>query len=160
MDNFFLEIVNNYGAELLGAILTTLAGVVGLAIKKLATKWINNDIKRKVARTVVQGVEQLYQHLNGEEKLGKALEAAAEMLQAEGIIVTDLELRMLIEAAVGEFNEVFTKSLQILDGIDAESLDDDQLREVLKQCGFAYADNMTREEMLAALDETAVQANT
>lgn len=160
MDNFFLEIVNTYGMEILGAIFTALAGVVGLALKKLATKWINNEIKRKVARTVVQGVEQLYRHLNGEEKLGKALEAAAEMLQAEGITVTDLELRMLIEAAVGEFNDVFTKHLQILDGIDVDSLDDNQLRELLKQVGFAYADKMTREEMLAALDEAAEQANT
>jgi intergrase/recombinase len=160
MENFFLEIVNTYGTQILGAIFTALAGVVGLALKKLATKWINNEIKRTVARTVVQGVEQLYRHMNGEEKLAKALEAAAEMLQAEGITVTDLELRMLIEAAVGEFNDVFNTADIIMDGIDVDSLDDDQLRELLKQVGFAYADNMTREEMLAALDEAADQANT
>jgi hypothetical protein len=104
-------IVNTYGAEILGAILTALAGVVGLAIKNLATKYINTSVKRSVARTVVQGVEQLYKHLSGEEKLGKALEAATEMLAAQGITVTDLELRMLLEAAVGEFNNVFVKPL-------------------------------------------------
>lgn len=41
----------------------------------------------------------------------------------------------------------------ILEGIAVEDLDDDQLRSLLQQIGFTYTDNMTREEMLAALDE-------
>lgn len=154
------EIINTYGMEIIGAILTALAGVVGLAVKKLATRYVNTEIKKSVARTVVQGVEQIYHTLGGPEKLAKALEAAAAMLAENGIYVTDLELRMLIEAAVGEFNDVFNSSAIAMDGIDVDSLDDDQLREVLKQVGFAYADKMTREEMLAALDEAADQANT
>lgn len=156
------EIVNTYGTEILGAILTALAGVVGLAIKNLATKYINTSVKRSVARTVVQGVEQLYKDLHGKEKLDKALEAAAAMLQENGITVTDLELRMLIEAAVGEFNQVFAAKplLQIEDGVDVDSLTDDQLRAVLQQIGFTYTERMTRDEMLAALDEAAEQANT
>ncbi len=154
------EIINAYGAEILGAILTALAGVVGLAVKKLATRYVNTEIKKSVARTVVQGVEQIYQTLGGPEKLAKALEAAAAMLAENGIYVTDMELRMLIEAAVGEFNDVFNSATIVMDGIDVDNLDDDQLREVLKQVGFAYADNMTRDEMLAALDEAADQANT
>lgn len=150
---FILEIINTYGMEIIGAILTALATTLGVVAKKLATKYINTKIKREIARTVVRGVEQLYKHLNGEEKLAKALEAAAEMLAAQGIIVTDLELRMLLEDAVGEFNDVFN-SATILEGIDVEDLDDDQLRSLLQQMGFTYTENMTREEMLAALDET------
>jgi hypothetical protein len=146
------EIINAYGAEILGAILTAVAGVVGLAIKKLATKYINTQIKKDVARTVVQAVEQIYKTLGGPEKLAKAMEAAADMLQENGITVTDLELRMLIEAAVGEFNDIFNSDI-IMDGIDVESLDDDQLRELMKQLGFGYTENMTRQEMLDALDE-------
>ena len=42
----------------------------------------------------------------------------------------------------------------VLEGICVEDLDDDQLRSVLQQMGYAYTDGMTREEMLAALDET------
>lgn len=150
--DFILEIINTYGAEIIGAILTALAGALGLALKKLATKYVNTKIKRDIARTVVRGVEQLYQHLNGEEKLGKALEAAAEMLAAQGITVTDLELRLLLEDAVGEFNDVFNSAV-ILEGIAVEDLDDEQLRELLQQIGYAYTADMTREEMLAALDE-------
>lgn len=108
MEKFILEIVNTYGLEIIGTILVALAGALGLAAKALATKYINTKIKRDVARTVVQGVEQLYKDLHGPAKLAKALEAAASMLTAQGITVTDLELRMLLEAAVGEFNNVFT----------------------------------------------------
>ena len=109
----FLEIVNTYGMEIIGAILTALAGVLGAVVTKLATKYVNTAVKREIALTVVQGVEQLYNHLNGEEKLAVALDAAADMLQQNGITVTDLELRMLLEAAVGEFNDVFNSALLI-----------------------------------------------
>ena len=36
--------------------------------------------------------------------------AASEMLGEKGITVSDLELRVLIEAAVAEFNEAFNKT--------------------------------------------------
>lgn len=42
---------------------------------------------------------------------------------------------------------------EILPGIDAELLTDDQLRSILRQMGYAYTDSMTREDLLAALDE-------
>ena len=152
--DIFMEIINNYAAEIIGIVLTALATLLGTAIKKLATKYVNTKIKREIARTVVRGVEQIYQNLNGEEKLAKALEAASEMLASQGITVTDLELRMLLEDAVGQFNDVFN-STTILEGIAVEDLNDDQLRSLLPQCGFTYTENMTREEMLAALEETA-----
>lgn len=151
---FILEIINNYATEVIGVILTALAGVVAMAAKKLATKYINTKVKREIARTVVRGVEQLYKHLNGEEKLAKALEAAAEMLAAQGITVTDLELRMLLEDAVGEFNDVFNSAI-ILEGIDVDDLDDDQLRELLLQMGKEPAEGATREELQAMLAEVA-----
>lgn len=119
--DFILEIVNTYGAEIIGSVLTALAGVVALAAKNLATKYINDKTKQAVARTVVQAVEQVYKDLNGPEKLAKALEAAAEMLAEKGIAVTDLELRMLLEAAVGEFNDVFnTAAILALPALETE----------------------------------------
>ena len=151
------EIIGTYGVEIIGAILTALATIAGTYATKLATKYINTKVKREIARTVVRGVEQLYNNLNGEEKLAKALEAAAEMLQQAGITVTDLELRMLLEDAVGEFNDVFNQD-KILEGIDVDDLTDDQLRKVLLQMGAEVAEDCTREEMLTALDQLAAQA--
>lgn len=39
----------------------------------------------------------------------KAAEAIVEMLNEKGITITDLELKMLIEATVSKFNEAFRK---------------------------------------------------
>ena len=155
--DFILEIIKTCGFEIIVAILSTLAGVLAMAVKNLAAKYINTKVKREIALTVVQGVEQLYKHLSGNEKLGKAMEAAADMLTANGITVTELELRMLLEAAVGEFNDVFNRAT-LLEGIDVEDLTDDQLREVLLQMGAEPAEGATREELLVALDQLQGQA--
>lgn len=106
----FLEFVNNYGMEILSTILTALAGYVGIVLKNLYKKYVDDSIKKSVIKTVVQGVEQLYKDLHGEEKLNVALENASEMLAQKKITFTEFELKMLIESAVGEFNDVFNKT--------------------------------------------------
>lgn len=106
----FAQFIEMYGLEIAMAVLTAIGGYLGLVVKKLVEKYLNDKTKREVARTVVQGIEQVYQYLHGEEKLKKAMEAAVEMLTEKGIAVTELELRMLLEAAVGEFNENFKKA--------------------------------------------------
>lgn len=106
----FIEFINQYGTTILYTLLTTIAGYLGVVIKNLYTKYINDKTKQSVAKTVVQFVEQVYKDLHGEEKLNAALTAASEMLAEKGITVSDLELRVLIEAAVGEFNETFKKT--------------------------------------------------
>lgn len=108
--DFIKTFLSEYGTTILYAILTALGGYLGIWAKKLYTKYVNDKTKQAVAKTVVQAVEQLYKDLHGEEKLEKALTAAAEMLAERGIAVTDLELRMLIEAAVGEFNRNFEET--------------------------------------------------
>lgn len=106
----FAEFIDMYGLEIIMAVLTFIGGFLGLAAKKLVEKYVNDKTKREVAKMVVQGIEQVYKDLHGEEKLNKALEAASEMLTEKGIAVSELELRMLLEAAVGEFNENFKKA--------------------------------------------------
>ena len=104
---FIKLFISEYGTTILYAVLTALAGYVGIFAKKLYTKYVNDKTKQAVAKTVVQAVEQIYKDLHGEEKLNKALEAASEMLAEKGITITDLEMRMLIEAALAEFNKAF-----------------------------------------------------
>lgn len=106
----FAEFISDYGTTIMYAIMTAIGGYLGLVVKNLYTKFINDKTKEAVAKTVVQGVEQIYKDLHGDEKLGKALEAASEMLGEKGIAVSDLELRMLIESAVAEFNDAFAKT--------------------------------------------------
>ena len=105
----FADFVNEYGTTILYAVMTAIAGYVGVVVKNLYAKYINDQTKKDVVKTVVQGVEQMYKDLHGEEKLDAALEAASEMLSTKGITITEFELKMLIEAAVAEFNNAFGK---------------------------------------------------
>lgn len=104
---FIKEFISMYGTTILYAIITAVAGYIGLALKNIYQKYINDKTKRDVAATVVKAVEQIYKDLHGEEKLQKALESASDMLCSKGITISDIELRILIEAAVAEFNDAF-----------------------------------------------------
>lgn len=106
----FAQFISEYGTQIIFAILTAVAGYLGMVAKNLYEKLIKDKKKKDIAKTVVNAVEQMYKNLHGDEKLDKALEAASEMLVNNGITVTELELRMLIEAAVAEFNEAFKKT--------------------------------------------------
>lgn len=106
----FAEFINLYGMQILYAVVTAIAGYLGIVVKNLVTKYINDKTKKEVARVAVQFVEQVYKELHGEEKLQEALQAASEMLQEKNISVSALELRVLVEAAVSEFNDAFNKS--------------------------------------------------
>jgi hypothetical protein len=105
----FAEFINQYGMQLMYMALTAIAGYLGIVAKNLFTKYVNDKTKEAVAKTAVKFVEQVYKDLHGEAKLNEALIAASEMLAEKGITVTDLEMRVLIEAAVAEFNEAFKK---------------------------------------------------
>lgn len=105
----FNEFLSTYGMKILGTILTALAGYLGIVIKNLCQKYLNDKTKQDVAKTCVKAVEQIYKDLHGEEKFNKALECISDMLAEKGIAVSDTEMKMLIESAVAEFNEVFSK---------------------------------------------------
>ena len=106
---FIKTFISEYGTTILYTVLTTFAGYLGIVVKQLYTKYINDKTKQSVAKTVVQAVEQIYTDLHGEEKLNKALSAASEIFAEKGIAITELEMRMLIEAALAEFNKAFEK---------------------------------------------------
>lgn len=103
----FNQFMAQYGMELIGTVLLAIAGALGLIIKNLATKYLNDKTKQAVAKIVVQGVEQVYKDLHGEEKLDQALDMFADLLTEKGIQCSELEMRILLESAVGEFNKVF-----------------------------------------------------
>ena len=105
------ELIMQYGAELLLAAVTAIAGYVGLALKKLYQKYVDDKTKETVVRNVVKAVEQMYKDLNGEEKLEKAIENITEMLCERGLCLTELEIKILIEAAVAEMKLNFAPSV-------------------------------------------------
>lgn len=107
MNTIFTDFINNYGMDILYTIVMAIAGYIGIVVKNLYQKYVNDSTKKAVVKTCVQAVEQIYTDLHGQEKYNKVVESASEMLGEKGITITDIELKMLIEAAVGEFNKVF-----------------------------------------------------
>ena len=107
MNTIFTDFINNYGMEILYTIVMAVVGYVGIVLKNLYQKYVNDATKKAVVKTCVQAVEQIYTDLHGQDKFNKVVESASEMLNEKGVAITDIELKMLIEAAVGEFNKVF-----------------------------------------------------
>lgn len=89
------------------AALTALAGYLGSKLKTLCEQRLNDKTKRAVVRTAVRAAEQLYHDLGGPEKLRQAAQGATDMLNEKGISISALELRMMIESVVAEFNYSF-----------------------------------------------------
>lgn len=109
----FSEFITQYGPSILYTIITAIAGYIGIVLKNLCKRYVDDKVKKSVVETVVKGVEQIHQDLQGSEKLDIAIDNAIEMLENKGITVTELELRMLIEASVGEFNNNFSKEVSV-----------------------------------------------
>lgn len=103
----FSDFMNQYGLTLLYSIVTAVIGYLGIVAKNLLKKIADDKAKKEIVRTCVRAVEQIYTDLHGSEKLEKCIESASEMLAQKGITVTEIELRMMIEAAVNEFNNQF-----------------------------------------------------
>lgn len=100
----FSEFINSYGLTIVYAILTALAGFIASQIKRIYQEKCDNATKKDVVETCVKAVEQLYHDLGGAEKLERAKANILQMLTQKGIDISEIEMDMLIEAVVAEFN--------------------------------------------------------
>jgi intergrase/recombinase len=100
-----LSVIQSNLFEILGTLLVAVASFIGTKIKNIYETKANDETKRKVVKTVVNAVEQLYQDLKGEEKLEKAQESIVEILNEKDISISELEMKMLIEETCNSFNQ-------------------------------------------------------
>ena len=107
------ELFAAYVLPVIMAALAAFAGWLGTQLKKLVQKYIDNKTKEAVVRTCVKAAEQLYHDLSGPEKLLKAQEGVVQMLNEKGIPISELEMNLLIEAVVSEFNYGFAKAADV-----------------------------------------------
>lgn len=112
-------IITTYGNPLIGMILAIVFGCLGVIAKRLFAKYIDTPTKQAVARTAAAFVEQIWKEIHGAEKLQKAMETAEILLKKKGIDFDAEEMKILIEAAVAEFNDAFAKPLIMEDTADA-----------------------------------------
>ena len=90
---FITQFISEYGTTILYAILTAIAGALGMWIKKVYTEVVNTKTKERIVKVCVQAVEQLYKDLHGEEKYNKVVESVVQMLE------------VLLEKAEETYNE-------------------------------------------------------
>ena len=107
------EMFITYVLPVIASLIAGLAGYIGVQIKRLYEKYVNDKVKQDVVRTCVKAVEQLYHDLGGPEKLKKAQEGVRQMLEEKGIAITELEMNLLIESIVSEFNYGFAKASEV-----------------------------------------------
>lgn len=100
----FKEFLAQYGMDIIHTIVIAVMGYVGITIKNLYDKYVNTEVKKSVVKTCVKAVEQLYTDLHGDDKLNKCIEYVTSILAEKGIVASDVEIRMLVEAAVKEMN--------------------------------------------------------
>lgn len=116
-----INFLNEYG--ILSAVITAVASALGVLAKKIWDKVagdkIKDETKKNLAETVIKYVEQVYKDIHGEEKLEAALDAFSNMLSQKGISISELEMRVYLEAALAKFNDAFSK----VDGKKSDSVE-------------------------------------
>lgn len=100
-----LELIQSNILEIITIIITGLATYIAVRFKNKYEEYINNETKRKIIKTVVNAIEQLYNDLDGSEKLKKAKENIIVLLNEKGLTITELEMDMMIEEVVNSFNQ-------------------------------------------------------
>ena len=116
MFDFFIY---TYGPTILLAILTAVFGVLGYGAKKIyiGHMWNGYEIPEPEDEEYIYVTEngRVY-HTNREcthiRLSVRVVETAEALLKKKGITFDAEEMRVLIEAAVGEFNHVFQKPLE------------------------------------------------
>lgn len=103
------EFINSYGLGILSTILTAIIGFLGMKIKAFLDERSENEFIEKAVEKTVKAVEQMYHSYAGAEKFKIALANITEMLEVKGIAVTELELKLMIESVVAEFNKPWIK---------------------------------------------------
>ncbi len=103
--NYILDFLKQYGFEFLSTIILALIGFIGVRIRALYEDHVKDKTKRQVVKDCVKMVEQVYKDIHGAEKLAKAKESILTILNEKGIVISELEMDVLIEAAVQEINK-------------------------------------------------------
>ena len=104
-----IDIARDLLISLASAAIAAVAGLIGTLVKRAYDKIVGERIAKSTVETCVSAVEQLYHDLDGAEKKQKAIEYIVEMLEKKGITIAQVEIELMIEAAVAEFNDAFNQ---------------------------------------------------
>jgi hypothetical protein len=103
------EFIAEYGTSIIYTIATAILGFIGMTVKNIIEKYVDEKKKEKVVETCVKAAEQIYKELKGNDKLEKVKDNIISMLTEQGLTISELEMDMMIEAAVAEMNKQIKK---------------------------------------------------
>jgi hypothetical protein len=103
------EFIAEYGTSIIYTIATAILGFIGMTVKSIIEKYVDEKKKEKIVETCVKAAEQIYKELKGNDKLEKVKENIISMLTEQGLTISELEMDMMIEAAVAEMNKQIKK---------------------------------------------------
>ena len=95
MSSFILE----YGNTIIYAIITAIFGYIGMHLKNEITSQLIIKEKKEVVKTCVLAANRMYKDKTGKEKYELAIENIHGMLETKNILITDFEIKLLIEEA-------------------------------------------------------------
>lgn len=107
----FETMMHEYAFEMLVLLVCAIAAAFGYGCRKIYKQHINSQEKEAVAFSAAAFVEQTFKNLHGYDKLMKAMETARVLLAKRGIKFSAEEMKILIVAAVGQFNDAFNRDL-------------------------------------------------
>ena len=119
--------MNELTAVIVDGVMKLAIVVIGLMVSG-ATTWLREkalETKTKtsnetytmlenLARNAVKATEQMFQDLNGQDKLMAAIQFGQRELSENGYIITDDQLQVFIESAVKEMNDKNVFNYQVI----------------------------------------------
>lgn len=105
----FETMMHEYAFKLLLLMVCAIAAAVGLGCREIYKRHVDSEEKEAIASAAAAFVEQTFKNLHGYDKLMQALDAARVLLAERGIKFSAEEMKILIVAAVGQFNDAFNR---------------------------------------------------
>ncbi len=105
--------IANAVVSALGTILISLIGYVAKQVAdyiKAKTSSQDMEKKLKLAKAAVGAAEQVWQNVEGPERFEVAKDSFIDMLNDEGIKITERQVDVFLEAAVKEMNDAFNST--------------------------------------------------
>lgn len=107
METIIIEMLTVYAPQLMQTALYFIAGILAILAAKYVKPLLQNKVVKVLAKNAVLFVEQTVKDLHGDDKLNEALKALSLQLAKWSIKISAEEMKVMLEAAVAEFNGVF-----------------------------------------------------
>lgn len=102
--NILIDFTKEYGLDIIHTIVMGVFSYIALDIKKIHQRNNEDKTKKEVVKMVCNYVNEIYSSSNINDKLNEALISTKQILKEKGIIISDLELKVLLHNSIYEKN--------------------------------------------------------